>query len=262
MSLSSWALSEIKERYINGVWEKYHHCGGVNFARPIHPDLVGLFSEHRMFVAMDWVLNADVDISASLPGGTGRWAFGLQGDVTNVPPASFNTAGVPNIAAAVTGYRPADANAMSTGRTSLGIPWVRTPVRAYTRTDFPSETYHNILGGLKYISLQSEHRTLVALRYVLEAWGIISIDCLAVTDPEGINHDVSQNEVIDLYNTSDWADVVAAMAPYGYTSARILNALPFDAAYQGVGRLDTAFFTFNHRYLACELTLLMGKVIW
>lgn len=261
MSLSTWALSEVKERTVGGVWEKYHNCGGVSFTRPIHPSLVGLFSEHRLFVAMDWVLTADVDVSASLPGGSGRWAFGLQGDVTNVPPASFNTAGVSNIAAGVTCWRPADANSMSTGRTSLGIPWVRTLMRAYTRTDFPSETYHGG-GGFRYVSLQSEQRTLVALRYVLEAWGVISLDLLAVSDPEGINHDVSQAEVIGLYNMSDWADIVAAMAPYGYTSTRILNNLPFDAAYQGVGRLDTAFYTFNHRYLACELSLIMGKVIW
>ena len=251
MSLSTFALSEVQERTIDFEWEKYYNCGGVNFSRKFHPDFVGAWSEHRIFLAMDWVILADITTAPEMPATQGFFSFGLQHGQT----ASFNTAGTCPLLFGVTGFD--TANTMTTGFSTGGIPYCNTTLR-----------YHKIENGVRtagpntipthYISLQSVHRTLVALRYQYDGVDY-DLTVLAPTTADGVERDVSQADMVDLYNTPDWADIVTAMTPYGYGVSMAAAGVTLDTV--SWGELDAVHFSFNQRYFACELTALIGKVI-
>jgi len=257
MARSNWVQAEIRERTLGGVRERYLYGGGFSFSRKFHPGFVGAWTEQRLFFMLSFdVLGFSPTGYFYTPGGRGRWSFGLQRDTG----PSYNTgdqASCP-LLLGYSGYAPA-SDLESTSLTTGGKLALHTRY-SYRKIEGGTFTTGAVSVTDSFFSAQENIRNLMIFRIVNIGGGKYDLAVVRPGTQDAVELDISQNDTVDLYNLTDWADVLTALGPYGYTedTSNMTNVSLDEATY---GQLNAAYFNFNSRYQAVAFSGLMGKVI-
>lgn len=250
----SYNLNIVASRDFAGVADKHVRVGGSAGFRKIDDSFIGGWSE--MHVGFLWrvvplVAPADLPATNSLKSEL-YWGLGIQSGSGSV----WN--GRAGVVSHSIGIKPqSEASADTTIETTAGGNLNISTGYQGVHVQNGVVSTESPIGSMK-IAAEPDIRNLVMLRVVRDTtWGVYM---LKGDGDNAADQDYSLSDVHSLFSDNPtWSDLVIALTPSGYAQVHVLSGITVDVGTYG--EFDRPYFSWNCRFLECELSAVFGRVI-
>jgi len=249
----SYNLNIVASRDFSGTTDKHVRIGGSTASRKIASGFIGGWSElHLGFLWRVVPLVLPADLPSSELKSEFYWSFGIQSGHTS----AWNA--VSGSVAHAIGVRPQSFGSINSalGTTAGGNKYMLTGYQGVHVQNGVASTESPI--GTMKIAVESDVRNLVMLRIVRDTtWDVYM---LKSNDDAAADQDYSLGDVHTLFSeNATWAELVSELTPYGYAQIQVLTGLTVDVSTYG--EFDRPYFSWNPRFLECELSAVFGRTI-